>query len=296
MRTIGLSVAVLMAGCATLAMAADRSIELERVVSSERAFAARAQETNARQAFIEFFAADAILFAPFPAPAFPRLREGPDWAVNIQWRPVAAAISGAGDMGYTTGPSEYRRVPSEPPIGHGHYTSVWQRQPDGRFLVRIDIGIDHPAPPLGTADWTAPAQAPVAVVAVEPAQRGEALAALRELDARAGVAARASARRAFEAVFAEDGRLHRGGRLPVVGRTQALAELAALEEAFAWAPEGAAVAESGDFGYAYGRGRTVAPTEAESRDLVYLNIWQRRAGEWRLIVHVSHTVRPRPPQ
>lgn len=296
MRVLGLSGAVVMAGCATVAMAADRSIELERVVSSERAFAARAQEINARQAFIEFFAADAILYAPFPAPAFPRLSEAPDWAVNIQWRPVAAAISGTGDMGYTTGPSEYRRAASEPPIGHGHYTSVWQRQTDGRYLVRIDIGIDHPAPPLRTPDWSAPAQPPVAAVAVEPAQRAAALSELRELDARTGIAAQAGAQSAFEAVFAEDGRLHRGGRLPVVGRTQALAELGALKEVFAWTPEGAAVAESGDFGYVYGRGRTAARTEAESQDLVYLNIWQRRAGEWRLIVHVSHTVRPRPPQ
>ena len=296
MRAMGISGAVVMAGCAAMAMAADRSIELERVVASERAFAARAQEVNARQAFVEFFAADAILYAPFPVPAFPRLREAPDWAVNIQWRPVAAAISGAGDMGYTTGPSEYRRAPSEPPVGHGHYTSVWQRQADGRYLVRIDIGIENPAPPLRVADWSAPARPPLNAVAVTPAQRAAALSALRELDARTGMAAQANARSAFEPVFAEDGRLHRGGRLPVVGRTQALADLGALDEAFAWSPEGAAVAESGDFGYVYGRGRTAGRTEAEPRDLVYLNIWQRRAAEWRLIVHVSHTVRPRPTQ
>lgn len=294
MRATRISGAVVVAGWATIAMAADRSIELERVVSSERAFAARAQEVNARQAFTEFFAADAILFVPFPAPAFPRLSEGPDWAVNIQWRPVAAAISGAGDMGYTTGPSEYRRAPSEAPIGHGHYTSVWQRQPDGEYLVRIDIGIENPAPPLRTADWSAPAQPPAAAVAVEPAQRAAALSALRELDARTGTAAQSNAQKAFATVFAEDGRLHRGGRLPVVGRIQALADLGALDEAFAWAPAGAAVAESGDFGYVYGRGRTAGRTDVESQDLVYLNIWQRRAGKWQLIVHVSHTVRPRP--
>ena len=129
-----------------VALAADRSAELEQVVAAERAFAARAQIVNPRQAFVEYFAPDAIVYAPFPAPAFPALRDGSDWSVNIQWRPVAAAISGAGDMGYTTGPSEYRRTAADPPGGHGHYTSVWQRQPDGRFLVRIDIGIDHPRP------------------------------------------------------------------------------------------------------------------------------------------------------
>ena len=91
----------------------DRAADLEKIVAAERAFAARAQVVNARKAFAEYFGPDAIMFSPFPAPAFPRLRETPDWSVNIQWRPVAAAVSGAGDMGYTTGPSEFRRTPAE---------------------------------------------------------------------------------------------------------------------------------------------------------------------------------------
>ena len=143
-----------------LAIGADRATDLAEVVAAERSFAARAQVVNARLAFAEYFAPDAVLFAPFPAPAFPRLRDSPDWTVNIQWRPVAAAVSGAGDMGYTTGPSEYRRSPTDAPVGFGHYTSVWQRQPDGRFLVRIDIGIDHPEPAVRVPDWSPPATPP----------------------------------------------------------------------------------------------------------------------------------------
>ena len=96
MRTV---VAILLGAVAgAAALAADNSAELNQLVATEREFAARAQQVNARQAFVEFFAADAILFAPFATPAFPGLHEGPDWGVDIQWRPVAAAISGAADM------------------------------------------------------------------------------------------------------------------------------------------------------------------------------------------------------
>ena len=275
-------------------MAADRSAELERVVASERAFAARAQVVNARQAFVEYFAPNAILFAPFAAPAFPRLRESPDWGVNIQWYPAAAAISGAGDMGYTTGPSEYRPSPDAAPTGFGHYTSVWQQQPDGRYLVLIDVGIDHPASPARIPDWSASALVPAAVPVLDPAQRQVALEALRRVDAQTGVAAQSDGPKALARVLADDARLHRGGRLPVVGRAEILADLGAAAESFHWTPEAAAVAESGDFGFVYGRGRWAR--SAESGDLAYLNVWQQRAGEWRLIVHVSRPVPPRPTQ
>jgi ketosteroid isomerase-like protein len=288
--------AVVLAVWVPCVMATDRSAELERVVASERAFAARAQIVNARQAFVEYFAPDAVLFAPFAAPAFPRLREGPDWGVNIQWRPAAAAISGAGDMGYTTGPSEYRPSPDAAPTGFGHYTSVWQRQPDGRYLVLIDVGIDHPAPQARVPDWSPPAQAPAAAPALDPAQRRAASEALRRIDAQTGAAAQGDVPKSFALVLADDARLHRGGRLPVVGRTEALAALGAAEESFGWTPEAAAVAESGDFGFVYGRGRWVRVQPADSGELAYLNVWQRRAGEWRLLVHVSRPVALRPTQ
>ena len=199
-------------------------------------------------------------------------------------------------MGYTTGPAEYRPSADAAPTGFGHYTSVWQRQSDGRYLVLIDVGIDHPAPPARVPDWSASAPPPPAVPALDPAQRQVALEALRQLDAQTGAAAQGDVPKAIARVLADDARLHRGGRLPVVGRAEILADLSGAAESFRWTPEAAAVAESGDFGYVYGRGRWARSRTADSGDMAYLNVWQQRAGEWRLIVHVSRPVVPRPTQ
>jgi uncharacterized protein DUF4440 len=278
------------------ALVADRLADLQRVVGAERAFAARAQVINPRQAFIEYFAPDAIAYTPFPGPAFPGLREGPDWPVNIQWRPVAAAISGAGDMGYTTGPSEHRKTAADPPARFGHYTSVWQRQENGSFLVRIDIGIDHPAPVQHAPDWQPPTQPPVVAEPLSPDRRAAAERQMRDLDARIGAAAQQDPSTAFAQVLADDARLHLGGSHPVIGRVAALAALSGGNRTFDWSPEGAAMAESGDFGFAYGRGRWRRVATAESGDLVYLNVWQLRGDAWRMIVHVSHAVRPQTSQ
>jgi ketosteroid isomerase-like protein len=284
-------VAVVLAAVASATLAADRSAELSQLVATEREFAARAQQVNARQAFVEYFAANAILFNPFASPAFPELREGPDWGVNIQWRPVAAAISGAGDMGFTTGPSEYRRSPAEPPLRHGHYTSVWQREPDGRYRVLIDIGIFHAAPSTRVDDGSlrsAPARP-----AQDANDQAAAVTTLLEVDRHMGTAARASAA-ARLTMMAADVRLHVAGQIPAVGRAEALTLLEALDHRYEWSPEGAAVAISADFGFTYGRGRWRRNEPPASGELAYLNVWQRDAGEWRLIVHVCNRIEPPP--
>jgi hypothetical protein len=284
-------VAVVLGAVASAALTADRSAELSQLVATEREFAARAQQVNARQAFVEYFAANSILFTPFASPAFPGLREGPDWSVDIQWWPVAAAISGAGDMGFTTGPSEYRRSPAEAPLRHGHYTSVWQRDPDGRYRVLIDIGIFHAAPRTRVEDGLlrpAPARP-----AQDARDQAAAVATLLEVDRQMGTAARASAA-ARLTTMADDVRLHVSGHIPAVGRVEALALLDALDHRYEWSPEGAGVAVSADFGFTYGRGRWQRNEPPASGELAYLNLWQRDASEWRLIVHVCNRIEPPP--
>jgi ketosteroid isomerase-like protein len=264
---------------------------LRQLVETEREFAARAQQVNARQAFVEYFVADAILFTPFATPAFPGLREGEDWGVNIQWRPSAAGISGAGDLGYTTGPAEYRKEPSGPPLRYGHYTSVWQRQPDGRYRVLADVGIHHPQPPERIDDWS-PRTAPADAAPLTAGELATAAAELRALDARVGHAAADSTAVAFAGTLAEDARMHLGGRVPALGRPASLTLIEAAGQTLEWSPEGVAVATSGDFGFAYGRGRWRRAQLQETGELSYLNLWQKRGGEWKLIVHVSNSAAP----
>lgn len=270
--------------------AVDRGADLAAVVQAERDFAARAQVVNARQAFAENFAPDAIAYGPFPAPAFPALGEpGKDWPVNIQWRPSAAAVSGAGDMGYTTGPAEFRKAPTDAPDRYGHYTSVWERQPDGRYKVVIDIGIDHPGPVSAIPDWTPPETAPVNSRIVDSAARDAARRELLALDAAVGDAASSDTAGAIARVLADDGRYHQSGAAPSLGRSAAVERLRS-GTAQRWTPSGGKVAESADFGFTYGRGSFTQPGTPAQGDLAYLNVWQKRDGTWALLVRVVNPV------
>jgi ketosteroid isomerase-like protein len=285
----------IIAGLAMIAASAthsaDRHAELAAVVQAERDFAARAQVVNARQAFAENFAPDSIVYGPFPAPAFPALGEpAADWPVNIQWRPAAAAISGAGDMGYTTGPAEFRKTSTDPPHRYGHYTSVWERQPDGRYEVVIDVGIDHPGPVSSIPDWTPPVAPPHAAPAEDENARGAARQDLLALDAEVGEAAATDTVGAISRALADDGRYHQAGALPSLGRSAAVERLRASRMTQRWAPAGGKVAQSADFGFTYGKGsftQAEAPAEGE---FAYLNIWQKRDGAWKLLVRVVNPV------
>lgn len=285
----------IIAGLAVIAAgathAADRGAELAAVVQAERDFAARAQVVNARQAFAENFAPDSIVYGPFPEPAFPALGEpATGWPVDIQWRPAAAAISGAGDMGYTTGPAEFRKTPADPPHRYGHYTSVWERQPDGRYEVVIDMGVDHPGPVSSIPDWTPPAAPPPASPAADEAAREAARQELLALDAEMGDAAATDTVGAVSRLLADDGRYHQSGALPSLGRSAAVERLRTSGMTQRWTPSGGKVAQSADFGFTYGKGSYTQAETPAAGEFAYLNIWQKRDGAWKLLVRVVNPV------
>ena len=61
---------------------------------------------------------------------------------QLTWTPVGADIAASGDLGYTYGNYEFRTRDEDgkPVVDHGHYTSVWKRQPDASWKVVLDMG------------------------------------------------------------------------------------------------------------------------------------------------------------
>lgn len=282
---------VLFAAVGAAAVRGATPTPLAEVVAAERAFAARAQEVDAREAFAEHFATDARFFGPDPGPAFPALAEGPPWGIDIRWRPADAGVARSGDFGWTTGPAEYRRSKADAPHRWGWYTSVWARQPDGRWKVAIDGGVTVPMPTTAIPDL---AEAPASDRPADPwrprrwgpspEQRAEALlAADRALAERAS----RNAAEAFDAVLSRDARVHRDGVAPAVGRNAALGALRDGAATYAWAPIGARVAASGELGYTHGSGEK--RTTTGPRPFHYLAIWERHDGRWtlRVLVHTT---------
>lgn len=281
--------------------AADLQAALDAMVAAENAFSKMSVEKGMKDAFVTFLADDSILFRPTPVPGkqWMSSRPGPPpGGGTLIWRPAHAEIAASGDMGYSTGPFEFRSPDASRPPGHGTFFSVWQKQADGSWKVMMDVGVNHPADPSGPKlDGVA---TPIRVGQVAPAS-GKAdtaaeEAALIERDrAFAQALASQGAQAAYQARLAENARLLRDGHSPYVGAEAVRSALASGTPA-SWEPLGGDVSAGGDFGYTYGRypaGANEKPVPGKSGH--YLRVWRKQAGDWKLLAEVLNALPPPPP-
>jgi ketosteroid isomerase-like protein len=111
------------------------------MVETEYAFATAAQ-TSVRAAFLEYLADDSLVLQPRPTPArafYEALKPNND---KLEWYPSVAAMSGGGDLGFTTGPWVY--TGADAARLYGHFLTVWKRDSQCRWRAQFDGGISHP--------------------------------------------------------------------------------------------------------------------------------------------------------
>ncbi len=268
--------------------------EFAELVKSEYAFAELSAKKGIKEAFVTYLADDAIVFRPRPLKGKPIYQARPVTAAQLKWWPIFANISSAGDLGYTTGPWQFKRDSSDAqPAAFGHFVSVWKKQADGLWRVVIDAGVSHPRPAskaAGIDPTTLPAMKSVSTAMLE-------MSAAELLEADRALAAAASANgfaQAFLQHAAEGVRYYREGAFPIVGKAAVQSVLADFSGGLNWAPLAGEVSRSGDLGYTYGIAQHQANTNGEISELSYLHIWKKKSGEpWRLLLEV---MTPIPPQ
>lgn len=123
--------------------------DFARMVQTEYDFSAAATRTSQRAAFLEYIAADGILFRPGPVSAHKALSEGKGSPGILHWYPEFAEISSHGDLGLSTGPWMYWASGQAP--AQGHFVSIWRRQSNGDWRAELDGGIGHAAPAVSPA-------------------------------------------------------------------------------------------------------------------------------------------------
>lgn len=268
---------------------------LDTLVAAERAFAADAVARGIRASFLAAFADDGISFEPRPEHTRAELLKQPEAEtprrVELDWHPVWADVSSAGDLGYTTGPYVLRDLgPAHRPDRHGYYFSIWKKQADGSWKVALDAGIGTPEPGDETSEPSyrpAPqAGRPVAPLSPRHRAAGDALRA-READLASALRERGGV--ALADFASPEARLHLDGAFPHLGKD-------ALRSALADAPAPEAVellgdglAASGELGYTWGRADFADGTAG-----YFVRVWRRgEDGEFRVTLEWANSV-PKP--
>jgi ketosteroid isomerase-like protein len=268
---------------------------LTPVVEAEHAFAIYSVEHGMKEAFLRFAAPDGIIFRHAPVNATETWTQTtPAPTGLLTWYPTYADVSRAGDLGWTTGPYEFReKAEDKQAAASGHYVTLWRRQPDGSFKFVLDFGIRHDAPAARETGLQYPPSARKAD------GRGKGVA-----DAEATRASLLEAERALAADFSPQGsahalisradesfRLYRQNSLPVVGREAARRALEGRLEVLVWKPAKAEVSLSGDLGYCYGTYVSKPGFEMPTEQGNYMRIWKRVGGAWRVVLDVTNPVR-----
>jgi ketosteroid isomerase-like protein len=124
-----------------------RIVNRRALVEMERSFAKAAATNGTRAAFLEFLAEDGIIFQPGPVNGKQVWNARPNRKGLLSWEPVFADVSSAGDLGYTTGPWEFRpNGPEDKPAAFGQYFTIWKKQSDGSWKAALDRGVTNTKP------------------------------------------------------------------------------------------------------------------------------------------------------
>ena len=270
---------------------------LESMVATELAFAKMAKDVGTRPAFSAFIADDGILFRPGPVKGKEWLAKNPSPASDkhpwLSWYPAIADISLAGDMGYTTGPWEFRPdVNDAKAVAFGNFLTVWKKQADGSWKFAIDLGISGPQPSETIAPWqpskSSKRESKAAHASVEAEQ-----AQLRARDSELSkLSATRDAQTAFESFASPEVRVFRDEKLPFIGKTAGLTAVPANTSTWTWEPTFADVSRSGDLGYTYGTYR-IASKDAPAKNIEsgnYYRIWKKQDGKWFVVADLTNPV------
>lgn len=255
------------------------------LVQMEHDFARAAAMKGTRDAFLEFLAGDGIIFQPGPVNGKKWWTEQSPRKGLLSWTPVFADVSRAGDLGYTTGPWEFRpNGPDDQPVAFGQYFTIWKKQNDGSWKAMLDRGVGSQKPfpakivqfPLNDEESTDKPKGDYA------AGRESLLKLEREFSERSASKGAVSA---FEFYLANDARLLRQGASLITNKGAALVFVSGSAGRLTWEPAFADIAASADFGYTYGS------FELRNRNTVvergsYARGWKKQGGKWQVVIDV----------
>ena len=289
---IGIIAMVVMVTMSASPSPAFADAALDSLIAAERAFASLSLAKGMKEAFLTYLAEGSVVFQPGAVDGRKAWEAKPASAATLTWEAAFAGVSSAGDLGYTTGPWEYRPpadtagTPAPPEsYRYGQFNTVWKREKKTGWRVIADIGVTHPNPGRKGVQGGQATTGPQLKVRTMKSGRAD----IPGEDTRLSKAMRAvGPHEALAAHAASDVRVNSEGRFPALGVEAAQARFDSLGGFYEYRTEGSAIARSGDLGYSYGLAEHFLSAKGAPVDTaVYLHVWRQEGGRfWRLVLAV----------
>ncbi len=258
------------------------------LIETEREFARMSVEKGIKAAFIEYLAEDSIIF-PRGVPVNGRkvyTEIQGTGGFGLTWYPIFAQVSAFGDLGYSTGPYEYRADPkTEKADIYGTFLTVWKRQADGAWKAVLDRGVFHQKPAEALVLQTLlTAPKPKDTEKMNPERER---AKIKDLDAKLSAETfKKGEARSLLRVADKNIRVYRENKFPLVGIDAARAALLTEPGILSWKPQFEDISKSGDLGYFYGVYQLRDKAGADGKVIeegTYVRIWKKQPdGKWKV--------------
>ena len=235
----------------------------------KKAFARYSVEQNTQQAFMHFLADDGLVFKKGqPVNGKERWATIKPDSSKLSWYPAFADVAASGELGFTTGPWEYRETKADKDAAaFGNYVTIWKKQADGSWKAAIDLGISHGKP--------AAADAPVAETMTPATNEHSSASALTTAESE------------FIATTGNAYQQNSNAAVKIFRPGQAYLNARAADGDSAnitYTPTGSGIAKSGELGYVYGQ--AIVKSGDKTLNGSYLRIWKLHNKKWELNVEV----------
>jgi ketosteroid isomerase-like protein len=259
-----------------LSLAVSAQSDLKKLVETENAFAKLAAEKGTRTAFLANMADDAVVFNPEKTLARPHWTARGESNALLSWAPNFADISSDGSLGYTTGNWEWRaKGRDDAPSAFGEFVTIWKRQTDGRYKFVVDIGISHEKPAKYSMDWATSAAAHGTIGGNVSAEAAIAHF-FRHVETKGKTAA-------YRSAAADEIRLFRENRMPVVGKRSAIVQVGTEKGVMSFG-SGEMISTS-NLAY-FVKGYTLKNADGSLEEGNVVQLWKYNAGRWNLVLDI----------
>ena len=261
---------------------------LNVLIATEYAFVSAAAEVGTRDAFLKFIADDGIIFRPNAVNGKTYLSNAPKRPGLLIWFPIFAGISRDGDMGFTTGPADFKKDQDSSAIWFGNFSTVWQRQSNGEFRFVIDMGSSNNKPTeqyvplkyeMTSSNSSALRKGMKRIKADELFNNDKELTMIIS---KMGVAL------TYKKFITEESRLLRDELYPIIGITAITDHLTINSGVYTFNPIGGKISSSKDLGFTYGELTISNADKNNNGNYNYMHIWKKEGKRWIIIIDVTN--------
>ena len=253
--------------------------DVKPLFAVDRALSDATSQKGMRNGFLEFLAADSVVFKPEAVNGVEFWKSQPaEPSPRMLRKTIYADISSSGILGYTTGTWQmFTQGKGELLEDFGQYLTIWQKGLDGRYKAEVNIEIGHDK--LGSADTD---KKLFGKMTCDPNKRewSPADASMNFLkmsmnQARLGAA--------YEQFAADDVRVLVEREPPILGKKKVVQEMSRYKSIEF--PKKVALFQSTDLAYTWNPCQYVNNDEGtESGNC--LHVWKLRKKKWYIVVGV----------